>query len=194
MTQLVNLHVMIGGNCFWWLLARSMKHNVVRYHRFRSHSFFSNPIFQSAVRQVEGGGWWVLFSRGACECGFKFKSPSFLYSLLVFSFALLWLLFVSAWFFRGLLCLVRSYLASTLACLCRVLASTKARLCACKTRPNKTEQALYVDAVLALVKGTGLATCRVATHTQAVSTLRGGRDLHVLKYEPVARLDAEREP
>ena len=98
-------------------------------------------------------------------------------------------------FCRGLLCLVRSYLASTLACLCRVLTSTKAGLCACKTSPNKTEQALcYVDAVLAPVKGTGLATCRVATHAQAVSTLRGGRDLYVLKNEPVARLDAEREP
>ena len=59
---------------------------------------------------------------------------------------------------------------------------------------GKKQQALYVDAVLALVKGTGLAICRVATHAQAVSTLRGGRDLHVLKYEPVARLDAEREP
>ena len=143
--------------------------------------------------RVVGGG--CCFRGGLGGCGFKFKSPAFLYPLLVFSFALLWLLFVSALFCRGLLCLVRSYLASTSACLCRVLTSTKAGLCACKTRPNKTEQALcYVDAVLALVKGTGLATCRVATHAQAVSILRGGRDLYVLKYEPVARLDAEREP
>ena len=89
MTQLDNLHVMIGGNCFWWLLASSMKHNVVRYLRFRSHSFFSNPIFQSGVRQVEGGGWWVLCSRWAGDFGFKFKSPAFLYPRLVFSFALL---------------------------------------------------------------------------------------------------------
>ena len=140
----------------------------------------------------EGGGGLCSWRGG--EKGFKFKSPAFLYPRLVISFALLCFLVVSALFCRGLLCLVRSSLASTSACLCRVLTSTKAGLCACKTRPNKTEQALYVDAVLALVKGTGLATCRVATHAQAVSTLRGGRDLHVLKYEPVARLDAEREP
>ena len=56
MTQLDDSHVMIGGNCFWWLLAISIMQNIVRSLRFRSHSFFSNPIYQCAARQCEGGG------------------------------------------------------------------------------------------------------------------------------------------
>jgi hypothetical protein len=39
--------------------------------------------------------------------------------------------------------------------------------------------ALSCDAVLGAVNGTELAICRVATHVIAVSTIRGGRDLHV---------------
>ena len=147
-------------------------------------------VLWGRVRVVVGG---CCVRGGLVRLDSNLNPPPFCIRL-VFSFALLWLFFVSALFCRGLLCLVRSSLASTWAFICRVLTSTKEGWCACKTRPNKTQQALYVDAVLALVKGTGLAICRVATHAQAVSTLRDGRNLHVLQYEPVARLDAEREP
>jgi hypothetical protein len=101
-------------------------------------------------------------------------------------------LFVSALFCRGLLCLVWSSLASTWAFLYRVRTSTKEGSCDGKTIPNKKQQAL--DAVSALVKGMELAICRVATHVIAVSTLRGGCDLHFPVKENVARPWTEREP
>ena len=97
MTQLDDSHVMIGGNVFWWLLAISITHNIIRSLRFRSHSFFSNPIFQCAARQCEGGGGWGLWSRGAGRDGFKFKSPAL--SLLLFRTLViaLWIRLVLLW-------------------------------------------------------------------------------------------------
>ena len=144
-------------------------------------------VLRGSVRVVVVGG---LCSRGAGGDGFKFKSPAL--SLLLFR-----TLVIALWIRPPCFAVACSVLFGLRLPAHKpsfVETSSKEGFSACKTGPNKTQQALYVDAVLALVKGTGLAICRVATHAQAVSTLRGGRDLHVLQYEPVARLDAEREP